>query len=88
MKRESTKDVDKFVRTFLRRDGMFLIRLVSKNASDVVAAELLSGLWQHYKDNRRLIEKLEFKDDDHSSARISMKPEERNHCVEDNTDSS
>ena len=55
----SYKEVSKFVRTFLRADGVFLIRLVAKNASDLTAAELISGLWKHYKENKRAIEKLE-----------------------------
>ena len=42
-------EVKVFVRRYLRRDGLFLIRLVSKNSSDLIAAELVSGLWQHYQ---------------------------------------
>ena len=59
LKRENQERVDKFVTSFLRRDGLFIIRMVSKNASDVIAAELIAGLWEHYKENMRSIERLE-----------------------------
>lgn len=35
--------VSKFVKNFLRRDGIFMIWMVAKNTSDVIAAELISG---------------------------------------------
>ena len=37
-----------FVHNYLRRDGVFLIRLVAKNSSDIIAAELICGLWDQY----------------------------------------
>ncbi|KAI0240155.1 Innexin unc-9, partial [Lamellibrachia satsuma] len=51
-KSKEAKEVDRFVRCYLRRDGLFLIRLVSKNASDIIAAELISGLWGHFQDHK------------------------------------
>ena len=48
LKNAPDKMVKDFVNNFLRRDGVFLIRLVSKNASDVIAAELVCGVWEHY----------------------------------------
>ena len=53
----------KFVRIFLRRDGLMIIRLVTKNSSDVVAAELICGLFDHFKDNRNVIQKLNSRDE-------------------------
>ena len=55
----SDKTVNKFVREFLRRDGLFIIRLVAKNASDLIAAELIAGLFEHFKDHKRQLERLE-----------------------------
>ena len=40
--------VEIFVREFLRRDGIFLIYLISNNASDLIASEVVLGLWQNY----------------------------------------
>jgi len=40
--------VAKFVMSYLRRDGSFIVRMVAKNSSDLIAAELLSGLWDQY----------------------------------------
>lgn len=45
---ENKKRLEEFVTGYLRRDGCFILRMVSKNASDVIAAELTSGLWDHY----------------------------------------
>jgi hypothetical protein len=45
-------DLEHFVSKYLRRDGCFIIRMVAKNASDIIAAELICGLWDHYKDNK------------------------------------
>jgi len=44
-----------FVNTYLRRDGIFILRLVGTNASDLIAAELICGLFQHFKENRALM---------------------------------
>lgn len=48
-------NVRKFAQMYLRRDGMFLIRLIAMNVSDVVAAEVLAGLWETYGPERRLL---------------------------------
>ena len=53
------ENLSAFVRTFLRRDGLLLIRLVSKNSSDMVSAELLGGLWQYYKRKQHKIQRLQ-----------------------------
>ena len=55
----SDKTVNRFVRDYLRRDGLFIIRLVTKNASDLIAAELIAGLFEHFKDHKRQLERLE-----------------------------
>ena len=59
---DTKKRLGKFVTSYLRRDGCFILRMVIKNASDMVAAELLGGLWDHYKDNVKAVEKLAKKD--------------------------
>ena len=50
--------VRSFVGSYLRRDGIFIIRLVAKNSSDLIAAELIAGLFDHYKDSKKSVEKL------------------------------
>ena len=45
----------KFVQYYLRRDGLFIIRLMSQNISELVAAEALAGLWENYGPDRRLL---------------------------------
>ena len=58
-KREfDSEEVLGFIRLYLRRDGLLLIRLVSKNASDVVAAHLITLLWRHYERHRRELTRL------------------------------
>ncbi len=41
--------VEKFVREYLQRDGVFILRMVAKNSSDLIAAELVTRLWDQYK---------------------------------------
>ena len=45
----------KFTENYLRRDGMFILRLIGMNMGEVVAGETLCGLWQNYSPERRLI---------------------------------
>ena len=47
--------VKKFAESYLRRDGLFILRLVGKNAGDLIAAEMLSGLWENYGPKHRLL---------------------------------
>ena len=58
IQRVSDEKIDKFVTKYLRRDGLFILRLVSKNSSDLIAAELLCGLWDHYKEHQKSIDRL------------------------------
>ena len=45
----------KFTENYLRRDGMFILRLIGMNMGEVVAGETLCGLWNNYSPERRLI---------------------------------
>ncbi|CAD6194792.1 unnamed protein product [Caenorhabditis auriculariae] len=45
--------VQQFVVDYLRPDGVFLIRLISKNSGDMVTCSLLSTLWEDFTKNRR-----------------------------------
>ena len=45
----------KFTENYLRRDGMFILRLIGMNMGEVVAAETLCGLWNNYSADRRFI---------------------------------
>uniref|UniRef100_A0A0X3Q237 Innexin n=1 Tax=Schistocephalus solidus TaxID=70667 RepID=A0A0X3Q237_SCHSO len=42
------RDAENFAIQFLRRDGMFLLRMIRLNAGDVVAAAVVSCLWNRY----------------------------------------
>ena len=44
----NTAALKKFAITYLRRDGLFILRLISKNAGDLVAAEMLVALWEAF----------------------------------------
>jgi len=44
----SKTDMRRFADVYLRRDGLFVLRLVAKNAGDLVSTELLAGLWNAY----------------------------------------
>ena len=60
---DNKKKLEEFVTGYLRRDGCFILRMVSKNASDVIAAELTSGLWDHFNKHqyrpRRLMSRMD-----------------------------
>lgn len=38
----------KFVQCYLRRDGLFLVRMIGMNVGEIVAVEVLAGLWENY----------------------------------------
>ena len=58
LKHDDDDKVENFVHNYLRRDGLFIIRMVVKNASDIIGAELIAGLWDHYKENIRSVQRL------------------------------
>ena len=39
----------KFVERYLRQDGIFVLRLIAKNATDIVTAEIVCALWENFK---------------------------------------
>lgn len=43
--------VRRFSDSYLRRDGLLVVRLISKNTGSVVAAEVLEGLWDIFSDS-------------------------------------
>ena len=50
--------VKSFVESYLRNDGLLIIKLVAENSSDIISAELICGLWDHYRENKRIVEQL------------------------------
>ncbi|CAH1803120.1 unnamed protein product [Owenia fusiformis] len=47
------KVVPKFTNTYLKQDGIFVLRLLGKNANEVIVSEIVAGLWDYYKQHRR-----------------------------------
>lgn len=39
----------KFAETYLRQDGIFVLKLVGKNSTDLVVADIVAALWDNYK---------------------------------------
>ena len=58
MDKPSEPFVEAFVVDYLQRDGVFLVRLVARNSSELIAAELVCGLWNHFKGARGGIARL------------------------------
>ena len=51
--RETDKKLSyKFADNYLRQDGIFVLRLLANNCSDVVVAEIVCALWDNYKHKR------------------------------------
>ncbi len=44
-----TKGFDRFVRDYLKQDGVFLLRIIKKNTNDLVTGELICALWDKYR---------------------------------------
>jgi hypothetical protein len=45
---ESQGPVNKFVDSYLRHDGVFLLRLIASNAGDLITTDLVYHLWQQF----------------------------------------
>lgn len=56
----------KFAEQYLRQDGVFVLRLVGKNANDVLVSEIILQLWNHYR-NKPLIKHANQISDDNSN---------------------
>ena len=39
----------KFTQMYLRQDGIFVLKLVAKNSTDLVVSDLIAALWDNYK---------------------------------------
>ena len=50
--KKDTKLIRRFLDGYLRRDGLFILRILSKNAGALVAAEVLLGLWTKFGPER------------------------------------
>ena len=44
----------RFTMEYLRLDGVFTLKLVGKNSSDIVVAEIMSGLWDLYRSKKSI----------------------------------
>ncbi|ESN98968.1 hypothetical protein HELRODRAFT_95018 [Helobdella robusta] len=43
----------KFAEKYLRQDGVFVLKLVAKNSTDLVVADIVAALWDHFKTKPR-----------------------------------
>lgn len=50
---ENEQDFREFVNKYLREDGILALRILSRNAHDLVVSEVVSGLYEAYKLRRR-----------------------------------
>lgn len=48
------KLVGRFVLDYLRHDGVFTLRLIGKNSSEIVVAEIVAGLWDIYRSKKSI----------------------------------
>ena len=54
LNRDNDRDrklAQKFVEHYLRQDGVFVLKLLAKNSTDLVVADIVSVLWENYKSN-------------------------------------
>lgn len=45
------QDLDEFIDDYLRRDGVFLVRMLAINAGDVITAEIVTILYENFIEN-------------------------------------
>ena len=38
-----------FTESYLRKDGLFVLKLVAKNSTDLVVADIVAALWENYR---------------------------------------
>ncbi|VDN58039.1 unnamed protein product [Dracunculus medinensis] len=50
---ESRGAVDKFVQRTLRNDGVFILRIVSSNAGDLITTDIVAALWKMYLEDEK-----------------------------------
>jgi len=43
-----------FTEKYLRRDGVFVLKLVAKNSTDLVVADIVAALWDNYRSKTSL----------------------------------
>jgi len=55
LRRENEARVREFTTDYLKQDGVFVMRLVGKNVGEVIAAEILFGLWTVYAKRNALL---------------------------------
>ncbi len=49
------ENITKFVNKYLKRDGIFIIRLLGNNVGHLVACEVSNGLWDNYGPEHKLL---------------------------------
>ena len=49
------ENISKFANKYLRRDGIFIVRLLGNNVGHLVAAEVTNGLWDNYGPEHKLL---------------------------------
>uniref|UniRef100_A0A5K4ELL6 Innexin n=1 Tax=Schistosoma mansoni TaxID=6183 RepID=A0A5K4ELL6_SCHMA len=59
---------EKFARKFLRRDGMFLLRMLASNAGEMVTSDIVNEMWLNY---RRIVIERVVENHKHHSQRLS-----------------
>jgi hypothetical protein len=65
------KMAGKFSEQYLRQDGIFVLRLVGKNANDVLVSELILQLWNHYR-NKPLFKHVNQVTEDNSNVWLAV----------------
>jgi len=56
-----TRDCDRdrkmsyqFCELYLRQDGVFVLKLVAKNSTDLVVADIVAALWDNYRSSKAM----------------------------------
>ncbi|CAL1543617.1 unnamed protein product [Lymnaea stagnalis] len=80
--KSDSKLAKKFANEYLRDDGVFVLKIVAKNSSDLVLNDLVNYLWMFFKDNPHVATAYEKKLRDakmngkHAISTLEMDPEE------------
>ncbi|XP_050418681.1 innexin unc-9 isoform X1 [Patella vulgata] len=62
----------KFADQYLRDDGVFVLRVISKNSTDLVVTDLVQNMWNMYKKKTRPTEPNEYEPNDYPSEKEAL----------------
>ncbi len=68
------KKVQRFVRSYLRQDGVFLLRLIGHNTNTITVTEIIGALWENWNEHDKTKKKAKAIEDDQAKPTNPLLP--------------